>query len=402
MTITDLETALDAKRRAGISLYGSTARAARDRAFTDDERAAVQAILDDARIIQAEIARRRGGDLLVDLERLAPPPAPRPRSIGAQFVEAPEFEFFRRGGHRASGPWHSPAIDVEAAVVTSGGLTVGQVEPGRYPEVIPWMTVAGLFAQGTLSGNAVQYPVEDTYTAAAAVVAEGTAKPQSAFGVSLRTDPLTKIATWVPIGEALLDDVPGLQAYLDNRLYAETARALDNQIMNGDGTGANMLGLVPRIPALNTYARGQNDSNANAVLAAAMQIAKATNILPDGAVLTPGAYVSAVMEHNGADFGDADHWVAGQPPTYLWGLRIVPGAVTPGVKTIDGVVGAFRQGAQLFTHGGLGIEMTNSHLDYFAKNLLVIRAERRAALAVYLPNTFYTLTNLVVGTIGEG
>ena len=58
------------------------------------------------------------------------------------------------------------------------------------------------------------------------------------------------------------------------------------------------------------------------------------------------------------------------------------------------LVGAFGTAAQLFRKGALRVDVSNSHADFFVKNLTAIRAEERIALAVYRPAAFGTVTNL--------
>jgi hypothetical protein len=40
------------------------------------------------------------------------------------------------------------------------------------------------------------------------------------------------------------------------------------------------------------------------------------------------------------------------------------------------------------------VEASNSHSDYFIKNLTAIRAEERLALAVYRPAAFHAITTI--------
>jgi len=72
----------------------------------------------------------------------------------------------------------------------------------------------------------------------------------------------------------------------------------------------------------------------------------------------------------------------------------VPVAVTLAMTSGVALPGAFRQGAQFFRKGGLTVDASNSHNDYFVKNLQAIRAEERGALAVYRPGAFGEVTGL--------
>jgi HK97 family phage major capsid protein len=69
---------------------------------------------------------------------------------------------------------------------------------------------------------------------------------------------------------------------------------------------------------------------------------------------------------------------------------VVTTAITAGVA----LVGAFKMGAQVFRKGGISVDVSNSHSDYFVKNLTAIRAEERVALAVYRPGAFGEVTGL--------
>ena len=46
------------------------------------------------------------------------------------------------------------------------------------------------------------------------------------------------------------------------------------------------------------------------------------------------------------------------------------------------------QAATVWNRGGLSVEATNSHQDYFVKDLVAIRAERRLGLTLYRAGAF--------------
>jgi HK97 family phage major capsid protein len=47
-----------------------------------------------------------------------------------------------------------------------------------------------------------------------------------------------------------------------------------------------------------------------------------------------------------------------------------------------------RESAQVWRRGGMSVEASNSHSNYFQLNLVAIRAEERLGLAVYRPTGF--------------
>jgi HK97 family phage major capsid protein len=66
----------------------------------------------------------------------------------------------------------------------------------------------------------------------------------------------------------------------------------------------------------------------------------------------------------------------------------------PAIAPAIALVGAFASAAQLFTRGGIVVEASNSHADYFQRNKTAVRAERRLGLAVYRPGAFGRVAGL--------
>jgi Phage capsid family len=58
------------------------------------------------------------------------------------------------------------------------------------------------------------------------------------------------------------------------------------------------------------------------------------------------------------------------------------------------LVGNFGQGAQIYRRGGVSVEATNSHSDWFAKDISMLRAEERLGLGVYRPAAFTAVSGL--------
>jgi HK97 family phage major capsid protein len=94
---------------------------------------------------------------------------------------------------------------------SGGDLVITDYQPGILPMPRRPLTVADLMASGTTTSNTVGYMKETTDTNAAAPVAEGATKPESTIIFDAVTDPVVKIATWLPVTEEMLEDVPTIR-----------------------------------------------------------------------------------------------------------------------------------------------------------------------------------------------
>lgn len=413
-----LERELDAKREEGLALLKATAEKAdaENRAYTDDERAAIEKISADGRAIQAQIARGRGDDaMLAEISRLTSGVAPLPTraagarrlSLGEQFVTSPEYEFFKKGGHRASSSWRSPGFELvdhgpmatilSSDPVSGAALVVPQYVSGIIPLGTPRTVVADLAAPGTTDTNAVNFMREKTYTNAAAAVAEGLQKPESALIFEAATAPVRKIAHWLPVTEEMLEDVAQLRSYIDARLRIGVQIEEEDELLNGVGVAPHILGYRMQTGLAADVTRADPDTNADAMLMQTMAIFGASFLMPTGYVLNPANWTATILAKNlnGDYIAQGGPFSPIQSPT-MWGL---PVAITPAQPIGEGLVGAFSTASQVFRRGGIRVEASNSHADFFIKNLVAIRAEERLALAVYRPAAFGKVLALTGGPV---
>ena len=251
--------------------------------------------------------------------------------------------------------------------------------------------MSDLVAQGATESNTIDYMQETAFTNTAAPTAEGAAKPESALTFALVSERVQKIAHWIPVTDEMLSDVPALQSYLDTRMRLGVQLSEDLQLLNGDGIAPDLSGFLARAGLAAAIPRGA-DSDADAIAKQISAIFVATGLQPTGIVLNPTNWLSIQLSKNanGNYISGSGPFTPPQAQT-LWGL---PVAVTPAIAAGTALVGAFRTAAQIFRRGGLRVEASNSHSDFFTKNLIAIRAEERLALAVYRPSAFGTVTGL--------
>jgi HK97 family phage major capsid protein len=430
MNVVQLESDLRAKKVALGGLIEKTARACQDhvvtaatattpaitgRLMTAEEKGAIKAIQDECLAIQNKLDGAQGdAAFLAQIQRFSGDPAHAAaaaahaierRSVGQQFVnDAAVRAFLAAGGHRRNGAWASPPVEcfgpLHATTLTedpaSGGkLLVPQYLPGIQSVQFKRLVVADLMASGTATSNAIIYMVETAFTNAAAAVAEGAAKPESAMVFDQRTDPVSKIAHWLPVTEELLEDVPAIQSYIDARLTLGVQLAEEDQLLNGNGTPPNLMGIMNRAGLATAVARNgaatPPETNAEAILRQITAIATTAFVYPDGVVVNPANWFTTVTskDSTGQYFGGGPF--SSLPTASIWGT---PVAITPSIVANTALVGAFGTMSQVFRKGGIRVEASNSHQDFFIKNLVAIRAEERLALAVYRPGAFGKVTGL--------
>src|SRR4029077_5230546 len=133
MTIEALETQLDEKVTAATAMLESQSKAAEaeKRTRTEDEVNELEALVVEARGLKTKIARAKSDDSLrAELAKLAPTAAtptqngatPRvPLSMGQQFVQSKEYEYFRKGLHRTQSAWRSPSTELFATTLLESG-----------------------------------------------------------------------------------------------------------------------------------------------------------------------------------------------------------------------------------------------------------------------------------------
>jgi HK97 family phage major capsid protein len=320
------------------------------------------------------------------------------KSFGQTFVESKAYKWLQETKATRSGQWTSEAVEIDRKALTEdpasgGGLVVPDYQRVIHPGPIQPIVVADLLAPGTTGSNVVPVMVEESFTNNAAPVAEGGVKPESALTFVAQSEPVRKIAHWIPVSEELLEDAPAVASYIDSRLRYGVLRKEDQQLLYGTGVAPQLQGILARTGLAAPLARTDPDTNADAILKQIVLIEAASGLPVTGIVMNPLAWGSIALSKDENAMYLAGGPFAALPGPTLWGRQV---ALTDQITSTEALVGAFKSGAQIFRHGGVRVATTNSHSDFFTKNLVAIRAEERLALAVYRPGAFAKVTNLTV------
>lgn len=315
-----------------------------------------------------------------------------------------------RGRLVRSGPsWTTPPLDLigfggggdglmalSSDPASGGALVLPDVQPGILPAPTRRLVVADLFSQGTTASNSVTFMREKSIDNQAAAVAEGAVKPQSAITFEAANEPVRKIATWLEVTEEIIEDVDGLAAYLNTRLRHFVLLEEEEQLLTGNGVAPNFAGVLTRPGLAPSIARVDPENNSDVLLRQISAIEIATEMPVDSIVMSPDNWNAVLLlkDDNGNYLAGGGPFGNGLPKT-LWGRAV---AVTPKMPAGTGLVGAFKTGATFRRRTPVRVQASNSHADFFIKNLIALVAEERGALVIYREGAFGTVTNLTTAT----
>ena len=310
-----------------------------------------------------------------------------PKTMGEMFVGDEKVKsFLAQANPRGRVDFQTKAT-LTSLTTDAAGSVGDAIQNTRLPGILPLpqrrMTVRDLLSQGQMDGSTLEYVKETGFTNSAGMVAEGNAKPQSDIKLELMSTSAKVIAHYMKASRQVLSDVAQLQSIINNRLLYGLAYKEEGQLLNGDGTGQNLLGIIPQATAYSP-AVALADLNMFDVLRLAMLQAALAEYPATGHVLHPTDW--AGMETLKDSHG---RYIIGNPqgtttPT-LWGLPVV---ATQAITVRKFLTGAFKLGAQVFDRWTARVEIATENEDDFIKNLITALAEERLALAVYRPEAF--------------
>ncbi len=335
----------------------------------------------------------RVGDLEQKLDRTDETAHDVPKSIGQLVVESDAYKSMDSAARksirvqmdRKAITSFTPTVGAGASATTS--LVVGDRVAGIIAPPNRQMTIRNLVAPGSTSSNSVEYVVETGFTNSAAPVREDPtqAKPQSNLTFNLKTAPVRTIAHIFKASRQILDDAQGLASYIDARARYGLQYAEELQLLAGNGSGQNILGILPQATAYSAPFSPTLETPIDRLRLAILQAALAEYPVT-GIVLHPTDWTRVELTKDGEG-----RYIIAQPqgttqPT-LWNLPVVSTQAI-GVDTF--LVGAFAMAAQVFDRQNIEVLISTENEDDFVKNMVTIRAEERLALAVYRPEAFIT------------
>lgn len=334
------------------------ALSAETKAKVDETLTGINGLREHLAQVEAKMATKPGGE-------------GKAQSYGDQLVKSEKFASFKANSFQGQARFELKAITAaQANAVSDRDLDMAIALPKRT------LTIRDLLTVVPTDSGSVDYAKQTTRTNNAAPVAEGAAKPTSAYVWSIQNVPIRTIAHLAKITRQAMDDAKQLAGEVEQEMRYGLKLVEEDQLLNGDGTGQNLSGLVTNATAFSAPIDLDAPTKIDILRLAMLQVELA--LYPaDGHVLNPADWAGIELTK-----GTDDRYVFAQPQGLagprMWGLPVVS---TPAQTLGDFLTGAFKL-QTLYDRMQPEVLIASENADDFEKNLYTMRCEERLALAV--------------------
>ena len=341
----------------------------------------------------------------------------RVKSLGLTVVDSPEFKAllagFPEGRVPSKSRVQSAPIAVKALFTGASSTSAGAFVTNERTDIVEFLgrkplTSRSLVANRRTVSDAVEFVQETSHTNAAAVVAEATSsaaptavstgatgavtftnasgggyKPEGSWAFAVVTTNVKTIAEWVPVTKRALADVAQLEGLINDQLAADVAEAEEDQILNGNSSGENFTG-INNTSSIQTQA--WSTDLFTTVRKGVTKLRTVGRVNPTALVLNPADAEAIDLLKDGEN-----RYYYGGPSQIgqrtLWGVPVVE---SESQASGTGLLGDFSK-AVLWDREQTTVTMTDSHADFFVRNLVAVLAEERLAFGVTRPTAFCQL-----------
>lgn len=294
---------------------------------------------------------------------------------GVFVYEPKDLSFF--GNNLEQKDAMTPALNLTGQVTPVQRMPGFFYDPDRSVHIREFMNVI------PTSTDTIYYITDTIDTDGTQVTAPGANKGASESSLTQNSESVTKISTYLEIAEEMLDDIPGMTAYLTARFTSKLKVKEDQQILYGTGASNQLQGITPVAQAYDGDEISLSSVQEVDILRAAIAQARVDEYSPTLIVLHPN------------DVRDIDLLKDSQNQ-YLhkgvWGDRPnvagVPILETTAITEGDFLVGDFRLGATLWDRKQALVKFSDSHGSNFVQNIITVVFEERLAQTVERANAF--------------
>lgn len=253
--------------------------------------------------------------------------------------------------------------------------------------------VSDLIPTDATTLSSIKYMEETTWGTAstnanpAAAVSEGDPKPEAELVWTEQNVPVEKVAVYIPVTTEQLDDVPGIQGIINNRLSMMLQLKEEDYLLNGTGTPPQITGFLVKSGVQTQTASG--DSNIDAIYKAMTKVRTVGFAEPTAVVIHPNNWTPIRLAKT-------------LDGLYIWGAPSDPGperifgksvVVTTAMTSGTALTGDFQLYSHISRRQGITI-IVGLIGNQLIENKKTIVAEMRESLEIFRAAAFCKATGL--------
>ena len=278
---------------------------------------------------------------------------------------------------------------MQSDTLGGGGWAPTQLDqPGFTPFAVRPPQIIDFIPRFRTTQSAITFMEETTHTADGTVVekAQGVAAGEVARVFTRQTRTVERIPASIPVTDEQLDDVVGIEDFLNQSLGADVVRRLDLQCYAGNGTTPNLAGITDHAD-IQTQAKGI-DPVFDAIHKALTKVRVTGRGVPNVIFIHSTDWQDVILTRTADGLYILGN-PAGAPTNRLWGLPVVPNeAATEGTACVGDTTytGLYMRQELTFAIGFSGTQ--------FVEGEKTVLATLRAAMVVRSGAKFCTVTGI--------
>lgn len=242
--------------------------------------------------------------------------------------------------------------------------------------------VRSLLPVGSISQGLFTFPLETGGEGAPAAQTQGSTKAQVDFDITMTNAPAQVIAGYVKISRQMLDDIPAMTSFLQQRLLEKYLVAEDAQLLSGNGTAPNLTGLTTVASAFS----GAATVDVEQLVQAIAQV-ESSNYTATGIMINPTDWANIVNTKptNAAYSLPGSTVVTTNGQLSIAGIPVYTSTAIAADKFL---VGDWSMGAQIMQRDGISVRFSEFDGNNFVENMITVRVEARIAFPIYYAGAF--------------
>lgn len=319
------------------------------------------------------------------------------KSFGELFTESQTYKSIGSHEHNFAAPYSVNIRDIDfrdavkTLMTTSAGYAPSNARTDR---LVPFAQreprLGDLIPSDPTANTQIKYMEETTALAgtnAQVAIAEGSAKFENTLAFTERTSQVEKVGTFLRVTTEQLDDIPGIQGIINNRMTTFLQLKEEDLLLNGTGVTPQIEGFLPK--AINTQARG-TDTNIDCIFKAIQKTRTVGFAEPDGIVMHPDNFTPIALYKDTAGNYSFNVLTEDAGVMRLFGKVLV---LTPAMTLNTALVGGFKLFSHISRRMGMTVQV-GLNGDDFKENKRTVLAEFRESLEVYRLAAFTKCTSL--------